>query len=279
MRILPIGSGVMFSHLHCPALQEFQNLNKEMLLSICNLESEIPRTEMVANIHNLHHLPCQCLDFGPASEIWAYPMESALGSLKVFLRNKAHPAASMFVRHLENESVRLIKDYFSRNQATQFQAGPVETLTPSGKPTCIKLSEADIEGIKRYISKEWKEFSSVAERLGIDLSEEQMVWDASRALDMSQMRQFTAREKSIAGGINPECMRLKKFNIYRTKFTVMTDMGRDNSKVLISHQSQEIVGTIQDIALIEVRSPYTLSDNIHQLISFNKYFVSHVHRC
>ena len=97
------------------------------------------------------------------------------------------------------------------------------------------MTGADIEGIKTYLSKEWKEFSSVAERLGIDLSEEQLVWDASRALDLSQMRQFTAREKSIAGGINPECMRLKKFTIYWTKFNVMTNMGRDNSKMLISH--------------------------------------------
>lgn len=234
-------------------LQEFEKLGEDILISICNLESEIPRTEMVANIHNLSHLPRQCLDFGPASETWAYPMESALGSLKVFLRNKAHPAASMFVRHLENESIRLMRDYMGRDDVADFMLSPLEPLAVQGKVTRCTLTNDDIGAIKMYIQEEWAEFSSLARRLGLSVSDGQQVWDESRALDMQQLEEFSFREKSIAGGINPQCMRAKKFKINRTVFTAMTNSGRDNSRALVKHKNQDIVGTIQDIIVLEVR--------------------------
>lgn len=224
-----------------------------MLISICDLESEIPRTEMVANIHNLKHLPQQCLDFGPASEIWAYPMESALGSLKVLLRNKAHPAASMFVRHLENESVRLMRDYISRDSVMDFRPTASPPLAVQGKLTHHKLATSDVSGIKKYIQIHWKEFASLGRRLGISVSDQQKIWNESRALGMPELEQLTSREKSIAGGINPQCRKAKKFKIHRTEFTTLTDYGRDNSRVLVVHDNHETVGTIQEIIVLQVR--------------------------
>jgi len=232
-------------------MKEIYNISRGMLESICELEKEIPRIELVASIHKVVHLPPQCVMFGPASEIWAYPLESALGSLKRILRNRAYPAASMFQRHLENESIRLIREFIGpvTEQPVECDKSKIKL---KGIAKITRLSTLEINEIKRYIEENWAEFDALRDEIEADNPDE--LWSkCHNYLTAQQKSNYSGRKKFIIDFIYGTWYIYKKFTIFRTLFSVESlKSERDNSKVLFISKNRRLIGSIQQIIAVEV---------------------------
>ncbi|CAN1791692.1 hypothetical protein LINPERHAP1_LOCUS19427, partial [Linum perenne] len=72
-------------------------------------------------VHLAVHLPHEAKLGGPVQYRWMYPIERFLGTLKGFVRNKAHPEGSIAESYIVNECLTFCSMYLDGIE-TQFNA-------------------------------------------------------------------------------------------------------------------------------------------------------------
>lgn len=230
-------------------MKELASMEAEIWQRICDLEKEIPPSEVVLSIHNLGHLAHQVKMFGPLSETWAYPLESYLGHLKRKAKNKAKPEASIFSRHTYEETIRLLICYLNENnEHVPYDCQRYsDKLTVSGKSRNRELTNEEIMGMRNYIQKNWRSYRTLQEKLHCEDP-----WLAGVRMTPSRRSQFAGKERQILEGVSRFAQSYSNFVIFRTRFSSRT-IGKNNTIVLIRRGNSTTVGQILDTVKVKVR--------------------------
>ncbi|MCL7037247.1 hypothetical protein MKW94_013047 [Papaver nudicaule] len=98
--------------------EEFEQLEKRIVLIVCELERIFPPAFFDIMVHLPIHLATEARLGGPVQYRWMYPIERYLYTLKKYVRNKAQPEGSIAEGYLADECVtflsRYLKDVESR---------------------------------------------------------------------------------------------------------------------------------------------------------------------
>ena len=107
--------------------------------------------------HTLIHLVDELELCGPVGGRWMYPCERYLGTLKSYVRNKAHPEASMANGYAVDEALGFCTEYLNLQQHTKrhiWEAEEEESMRASvveGGGRVFNISEAELERVHNYI--------------------------------------------------------------------------------------------------------------------------------
>jgi hypothetical protein len=82
--------------------------------TLCFLEVCFPPSFFDVMEHTLVHLVDELELCGPVGGRWMYPCERYLGTLKSFVRNRAHPEASMAKGYVAEEALGFCTEYLKR---------------------------------------------------------------------------------------------------------------------------------------------------------------------
>lgn len=86
---------------------------------VCYLEVCFPPAFFDIMAHTLVHLVDEVELCGPVGGRWMYPCERYLGTLKLFVRNKVHPEASMANGYAAEEALGFCTEYLNLEQHTK----------------------------------------------------------------------------------------------------------------------------------------------------------------
>lgn len=233
--------------------EEFERLSQDILECVCVIEKEIPRSEAVLSLHQIIHLPQQCLWFGPARDTWAFPLESYLGHLKARARNRAHTGASIFNRHVYEQALREIKQAIQQNDAgqeiqTEFDNKGFKLI---GNPKYKCLEWEEVDQIKQYISENWKEYKSLENDLR-DKGYTQSPWEAVETMSIDAKNEFSGIKRHILDGVDRRAFQYGSFAIGRTRFGIR-DGTRRNDIAVLGKKTPKSVAVIKSILLVSVR--------------------------
>lgn len=227
--------------------EEFEKLELETIEAVCRIEKEIPRSEAVLSLHQIIHLPRQCLWFGPVRETWAYPLESFLGSLKRMTKNRAHSGASIFSRHMFNTAISIVRGLIKRlckDNHDMERKHYCSYLRCEGNGTFYSLDIDEMLSIKSYIEREWCTFKHLRREYADP-------WVAGEDMSCAEKSQYRGQKKKILEGLSPIASSYKKFSIFRTIFGAR-EGERDNSVVIVG-KGDKIDYIARILKIIEVK--------------------------
>lgn len=160
-------------------------------------------------VHILAHIPDQLLDFGPASEIWEFSLESLLGWLvRAGAKQRASVAAAIFNRYIFTSGVEILKaciEFESRLPRTLPK--PPVAVVHGTRLSSRSLNAAEIQLIRAWVMQNMSEAWGDLKDLH---GQEDGVWDWLTGLDgptAQQLEGLSAEAKEIAGGISPNIER------------------------------------------------------------------------
>ena len=125
--------------------------------TLCLLEVCFPPSFFDVMEHSLIHLVDELEQCGPVGGRWMYPCERYLGTLKSFVRNKAHPEASMANGYAVEEALGFCTEYLNLSQYTKRHIWESEeeesmrALVVEGGGRVFNISEAEIDRVHNYI--------------------------------------------------------------------------------------------------------------------------------
>lgn len=92
-------------------IDELEKLEKQIGVTLCELERIFPPSFFVIMLHLPIHLASEALIAGPVHYRWMYPIERYLGKLKGYVRNKGHPEGSIAEGYLLEECLTFCSRY------------------------------------------------------------------------------------------------------------------------------------------------------------------------
>lgn len=99
--------------------RELSALKLYVAETMCYLEVCFPPSFFDIMQHSLIHLVDEIELCGPVGGRWMYPCERYLGTLKSFVRNKAHPEASMANGYAAEEALGFCAEYLNLQEHTK----------------------------------------------------------------------------------------------------------------------------------------------------------------
>ncbi|CAI0551563.1 unnamed protein product, partial [Linum tenue] len=102
-----------FRELCCKTLQagDLDDLQTRIVMTLCKLEMIFPPSFFDVMVHLCIHLPMEAKIAGPVQTWWMYPVERFLRTLKSYVRNKAHPEASIAEAYIGDECLTFCSRY------------------------------------------------------------------------------------------------------------------------------------------------------------------------
>ncbi|XP_066323130.1 uncharacterized protein [Miscanthus floridulus] len=88
-----------------------KRLKVEIPLILCKLEKIFPPAFFDVMVHLAVHLPDEALLRGPIQYGWMYPIERRLGTLKIFVRNRARPEGSIAEAYMASDTLTFCSSY------------------------------------------------------------------------------------------------------------------------------------------------------------------------
>ena len=125
--------------------------------TMCFLEVCFPPSFFDIMEHTLVHLVDEMELCGPVGGRWMYPCERYLGTLKSFVRNKAHPEASMANGYAAEEALGFCTEYLNLSEYTErhvWDSAEEESMRASvveGTGRVHTLSEAELGRVHTYV--------------------------------------------------------------------------------------------------------------------------------
>lgn len=125
--------------------------------TMCYMEVCFPPSFFDIMQHSLIHLVDEIELCGPVGGRWMYPCERYLGTLKSFVRNKAHPEASMANGYAAEEALGFCTEYLNLQEHTKrhiWEDAEEESMKASvveGTGHVIQLSVAELERAHAYV--------------------------------------------------------------------------------------------------------------------------------
>ena len=117
-------------------IDELNGLQERIAMTLCHLEKNFPPAFFDVMVHLTIHLTSEALLGGPVQFRWMYPIERYMNTLKRYVRNRAHPEASIAKGYLMDECTNFCASYLNDNIETKFTRplrindGPVGEGTP-----------------------------------------------------------------------------------------------------------------------------------------------------
>jgi hypothetical protein len=125
--------------------------------TLCFLEVCFPPSFFDVMEHTLVHLVDELELCGPVGGRWMYPCERYLGTLKSFVRNRAHPEASMAKGYVAEEALGFCTEYLKLHQYTKrhiWEADEEESMRAfvvQGRGRVFNMSAAELERAHTYV--------------------------------------------------------------------------------------------------------------------------------
>ncbi|KMZ59777.1 hypothetical protein ZOSMA_65G01110 [Zostera marina] len=85
--------------------EHMERLEKNIVITMCNLEKIFPSSFFTIMIHLVVHLASEEKVVGPVHYRWMYPIERYLLTLKKYVRTRSHPEGSIAEKYLADESM------------------------------------------------------------------------------------------------------------------------------------------------------------------------------
>ncbi|KAK2355206.1 hypothetical protein QL285_092635 [Trifolium repens] len=105
-------------------VEEFESLDAEIALILCELERIFPPSFFVIMVHLSIHLSYEARIAGPVHYRWMYPIERFLLKLKNYVRNRNYPEGSIAEGYIANECLTFCSRYLSDSVETKFNKPP-----------------------------------------------------------------------------------------------------------------------------------------------------------
>ena len=138
-------------------LADLEKFEDRMALTLCSLEKIFPPGFFDVMEHLPMHLTDELLIVGSVLYRWMYPMERYLHTLKLYVRNRAHPEASIAKSVLLEECMTFCSRYLGDNVETK-SSRPIRTDDKGndsgravGKKVQIQLDEETLVQAHRYV--------------------------------------------------------------------------------------------------------------------------------
>lgn len=125
--------------------------------TLCYLELCFPPSFFDIMEHALIHLVDELQLCGPVGGRWMYPCERYLGTLKTYVRNKAHPEASMANGYAAEEALGFCTEYLDLREHTKRHVWESEedisarASVVQGRGHVFNLSVAELERAHNYV--------------------------------------------------------------------------------------------------------------------------------
>ncbi|CAH9119041.1 unnamed protein product [Cuscuta epithymum] len=94
-------------------VSDLKHAQKDIVVILCKLETIFPPAFFDIMVHAVMHLPEEAIRGGPVHLRWMYAIERFLGSLKKYVRNRAHPEGSIAEAYIANEALTFCSMYLS----------------------------------------------------------------------------------------------------------------------------------------------------------------------
>ena len=138
---------------------EIDALRLYVVETICVLEVCFPPAFFDVMQHLLVHLVDELEVCGPVGGRWMYPCERYLGTLKSYVRSKAHPEASMANGYAADEALGFCTEYLNLHTHTKRHVWESEEeqgmrgSVVEGRGRVCTLSGADVTAAHNYVIK------------------------------------------------------------------------------------------------------------------------------
>lgn len=132
-------------------VEEFQCLDAEIALILCELERIFPPSFFVLMIHLSIHLAHEARIAGPVHYRWMYPIERFILTLKNYVRNRNYPEGSIAEGYVANECLTHCSRYMSDGVQTKFNKPPRNLDGPVGEGVMTTLEPLTWEQAHRYV--------------------------------------------------------------------------------------------------------------------------------
>ena len=138
---------------------EIDALRLYVVETICVLEVCFPPAFFDVMQHLLVHLVDELEVCGPVGGRWMYPCERYLGTLKSYVRSKAHPEASMANGYAADEALGFCTEYLNLHTHTKRHVWESEEeqgmrgFVVEGRGRVCTLSGADVTAAHNYVIK------------------------------------------------------------------------------------------------------------------------------
>ncbi|XP_021749928.1 uncharacterized protein LOC110715651 [Chenopodium quinoa] len=100
-------------------VDELEQLESQIPITLCKLEKVFPPSFFDVMMHLPIHLANEAKIGGPVQFRWMYPIEQYMYKLNSYIRNRAHPEASIAEGYLAKECMNLCSRYM-HNVETRF---------------------------------------------------------------------------------------------------------------------------------------------------------------
>lgn len=253
-------------------LQEFAELDKKIKGTLKNLEQEIPRSEISHCFHNLTHLSQQCIDFGPASDTWAFPLESFLGVLKRQSFNKRYTTATICNMFMRKSFLALIASVYRTAAKESNETTQNNNVSTQSMSRRRPLTSSQQVSLRAYMQRAWKNtFAALRRKRDVSIDEDIWVEGKGQAINLEEI---TGREKivvlypdTVAGlttGLSIQNIDSFDLPIGGRMMKFRTDikakkMTRDNAWLMTNKGEVCLIKSIQKISVRE----YNNQDNVN----------------
>lgn len=136
---------------------ELEALRLYVVETMCVLEVCFPPAFFDIMQHTLVHLVDELEVCGPVGGRWMYPCERYLGTLKSFVRTKAHPEASMANGYAAEEALGFCTEYLNLHTYTKRHVWETEEevgmrgSVVEGRGRAMKMAAADVTKAHNYV--------------------------------------------------------------------------------------------------------------------------------
>lgn len=104
---------LFFNTIHSKVIvpTELDNMQKEIILTLCELEMYFPPSFFDVMVHLVSHIVQEIKVVGPVFLRYMYPFERYMGFLKGYVRNKKKPEGSIIEGYCSEEVIEFCNDY------------------------------------------------------------------------------------------------------------------------------------------------------------------------
>lgn len=251
-------------------VDELERLETEIAVTLCDLERIFPPSFFTVMVHLVSHLAAEAKIGGPIHYRWMYPIERYLKRLKSYVRNKAHPEASIAEGYMAEECLTFCSRYFESVE-TIFNRPARNVENASGSITNIELDQKSWTQAHRYVLFNTDEIIPFREEHKQHLKRQSRPRRLTdEALHKNHMEKFcdwfrlyvalmddtrkqllSDKIKWLAQGPNTEAKRFKRFVVNGFKFRVKSSeetKKTQNSGVCVPVEGGNMYyGVLQDI--------------------------------
>jgi len=131
-------------------VNHMEKLEKEIIMTLCNLEKIFPPSFFTIMIHLVVHLASEAKVAGPVHYRWMYPIERYLLTLKKYGRTRSHPEGSIAEGYLAEESLTFCSRFLHN---VETKSNRMERYIDGyyGSATHTSLTKLEHDQVHRYI--------------------------------------------------------------------------------------------------------------------------------